>query len=270
MRKRGRFWNRIAILDILTENIQDKIRLTPQNFSAFTYSLWSHFKHYVCSPAHQEKYAYLSDLKVYQDLLAYNFIIQNFPPGSRLLEIGGGNSRIIDDLKFNYDFWNLDRLEGQGHCPTDLENSQGYRQIWDYLGNFNPELPDQYFDGVYSISTLEHVPPDQSIFENVLLDINRVLKPGGWSLHCIDLLLGNLGVIRANGIIDYLYANQLMINPRVPVDRIIKDKDLFTLSIYQYYTRWLFVTRKLSFKKFGHPFSYNLLWKIPAWAPILI
>jgi SAM-dependent methyltransferase len=238
--------------------------LTPQNFAEFSVSRRSHFKRFLCLPVYQKKFAYLSDLKVYQDLLVYTFIIQNLPPGARLLEIGGGNSRIIAALKSRYEFWNLDKLEGKGYGPTTLEDTQGYRLVRDYIGVFNSGLPNGYFDCVYSISTLEHLLPQEVAYANVLKDINRLLKPGGWSIHCIDQLLGETGFLRSNGIIDYFYAHQGLVTPLIPVRDILNDRDLYTLSAYQYYTRWLFAARNLSYKRFGHPLSYNLLWVKPA------
>ena len=46
--------------------------------------------------------------------------------------------------------------------------------------------PDGYFDFVFSISALEHVPDDnQDYLRDIWDDIDRILKPGGYSLHCL-------------------------------------------------------------------------------------
>jgi hypothetical protein len=118
-------------LDLLTARNSMVPPLTLQNFAEFTVSRRSHFKRFLCLPVHQKKFAYLSDLKVYQDLLVYTFIIQNLPQGACLLENGGGNSRIISALKSRYEFWNLDRLEREGYGPTTLEDTQGYHLVRD-------------------------------------------------------------------------------------------------------------------------------------------
>ena len=94
------------------------------------------------------------DLKVYQDLLVYNFIKRNIKKGSRILEVGGGESRIIEALKSEYEFWNLDKLEGFGFGPVGMQEQAGYRIVRDYIGNFNASLPDGSFDLVFSISAL--------------------------------------------------------------------------------------------------------------------
>ena len=248
-------------LDYLTTTSVDKTPINEQTIQYYTYSQHYQFLHFTCPPVHLSKYAYLSDLKVYQDLLTYTFIIQNFKPGARLLEIGGGNSRIIEALSSQYEFWNLDKFEGHGHGPTTPKCTHGFRQVYDFIGTYNRDLPDQYFDGVYSISTLEHVPADTIIQANILKDINRILRPGGWSFHCIDLLLGQQGYNRSNGIIEYFYQHQPMINPQASINEIRNNPDLYTLSSYQYYTRWLLLTRIIPLKRFGYPFSYNLLWR---------
>lgn len=247
-------------LEHLCAKPNENLPISPQNFSNFTISQRSHLKGFICPEVHKNKFAYLSDLKVYQDLLIYNFIVNNFPPGSRLLEIGGGNSRIIQSLKNRYEFWNLDKLEGLGHGPKHLKVSTGFHQVYDFIGTFNQELPNQYFDGVYSISTLEHVPAEADIQTNILKDTNRVLKSGGWSFHCIDLILdpGTLGI--SNGIIEFIYKNQHIVNPYIPMEQIRENADLLTLSNYYYYTRWLIHTRVFSMEQFGRPLSYNILW----------
>jgi hypothetical protein len=86
------------------------------------------------------------DLKVYQDLLIYSFIINNLTPGSRILEIGGGESRVIECLKRDYEFWNLDKLEGKGFGPKRLLNTDGFILVKDDIGNFSKKLPETYFD----------------------------------------------------------------------------------------------------------------------------
>ena len=111
-------------------------------FSRFTYSKKSHF---LCFDDYDlrlygKKINPLdSDLKVYQDLLIYTFIQQNISKGAKILEIGGGISRILPAIKDYYECWNIDKMEGLGNGPT-TETTQDYRLIKDYIGNF-PERP---------------------------------------------------------------------------------------------------------------------------------
>jgi hypothetical protein len=79
-------------------------------------------------PIYQRQTLNSCDLKVYQDLFVYSFILENIPKGARILEVGGGESRIISCLKEDYEFWNLDKLEGQGQGPKI-----NYQNMKDFL-----------------------------------------------------------------------------------------------------------------------------------------
>ena len=88
-----------------------------------TYARWSHWGEIgsyskdlygdFCNP--------LTDvLKKYQDLLVYYFILKYIPKGSKILEVGGGQSRILRRLKNDYECWNVDKLEGLGNGPKAI------------------------------------------------------------------------------------------------------------------------------------------------------
>jgi SAM-dependent methyltransferase len=49
------------------------------------------------------------------------------------------------------------------------------------------ELPDDAFDVAYSISVLEHLPPDELV--TTLKEVHRALRPGGHFVMTIDLFL---------------------------------------------------------------------------------
>lgn len=232
--------------------------VTPENFASFTYSKRSHFS--LLRPHESQLYYDLHncDLKVYQDMLVYNFILDNFPEGSRLLEIGGCDSRVISWLKDRYEFWNLDKLEGVGNGLTSIAETAGFRLVRDYIGSFSTELPTEYFDGVFSISVLEHVPHDDATMQAICSDIQRVLKPGGLSLHCFD------AVIKKDGgwlhpLLDYFQATFPIKNPLMPLAEIAADPDLWGMSRLAYEQYWREVT-KVEYEKFGMPISCNLLW----------
>lgn len=164
------------------------------------------------------------DLKIYQDLLMYSFMKFNVPEGSRILDIGGGDSRILRYFRNSYDCWNIDKLEGVGNGPTNIDTT-GFWLVDDYMGNFNAELLENYFDLVFSISTLEHVPPDdEANYRNILDDINRVLKNGGLSVHCIDIVWKD-NFVWTNGIMTYFFQNIKMINKFVPL-LYVQDKNI--------------------------------------------
>ncbi len=161
----------------MTKEYQQRF-ITPLNFDKFTFSKMDHFNLFLEHNFDEELFGCVvdpgdCDLKVYQDLLIYSFIKFNVPAGSKILDIGGGDSRILKHFKNDYECWNIDKLEGVGNGPTDIDTT-GFRLVFDYMGNFNNELPENYFDFVFSISTLEHVPADEAkIHADILKDINR-------------------------------------------------------------------------------------------------
>lgn len=127
-----------------------------------------------------------SNLKLVQDLCMYNFIRENIWSGARVLEIGGGSSRILSFFKDEVEGWNLDKCEGIGNGPTNIPEDQGDTFVPAYIGQFDKRLPDNYFDLVFSISVLEHINEGEDVLQKILCDIDRLLKPGGFSVHCID------------------------------------------------------------------------------------
>lgn len=80
------------------------------------------------------------------------------------------------------DFWKRDSSP-QEH----LEKYPEVKYILERLGDpAKSSLPPGYFDVVYSLSVLEHVP--SQIMPAVWLHMDSLLKPGGEMLHAVDLL----------------------------------------------------------------------------------
>ena len=48
-------------------------------------------------------------------------------------------------------------------------------------------IPDKSTDIVYSISTIEHIPPHE--LPSLMVDIRRILRPGGYAVLTVDLFL---------------------------------------------------------------------------------
>jgi ubiquinone/menaquinone biosynthesis C-methylase UbiE len=236
----------------------------PGDFSPFTYSKRSHFKLFSHGNYDRELFGKTlqpdrSSLKHYQDLLVFSFIKQFVPGGSGILDVGGGKSRIIKHFKKKYQCWNADKLEGMGNGPMRI-NTRGFHLVRDYLGNFNPELPDNYFDFVFSISALEHVPETgPQLFKNILDDLNRVLKPGGYSLHCFDCILKQ-ETHWCNKLLIYFFENAQPLNRFIPFEELRSAADLFVMSEKVYNRKWKRRTGK-PYHEFGKPYSYNILWK---------
>lgn len=238
---------------------------SPENIADFSYSKLSHFDLFANLPFKSYNVGdpdpAICDLKVYQDYLTYCFILRNIPKGARILEVGGGDSRVLKYFSKDYECWNADKCEGLGNGPIKF-TSPHYRIVYDYVGTFNPELPDHHFDFVFSISALEHTPEDQAIRVNVLKDMNRVLKPGCPSFHCFDSILRPAGKSWVNGLIPYLYANAPLQTKNAPLAEIAADPDLYAMSRQAYETNWQPITKD-SYEKFGRAFSINLCWIAP-------
>ncbi len=107
--------------------------------------------------------------------------------GWKIAEVGGGESRVLEKLAQNNECWNLDKFEGVGVGPTEAPELKNVKIVPVYLGEFSPELPEGYFDAVFSISVLEHVATAK--MNDCFRDMARLLKPGGLCFHAIDVYL---------------------------------------------------------------------------------
>lgn len=108
---------------------------------------------------------------------------------ARVLEIGGGVSRVLPALDASNERWNLDEFQGAGNGVVTVPEMPGITLLRKTMGSFAPELKDSYFDVVFSISVIEHIP--HTDLDAFWLDHARVLAPGGISLHAIDLYVSD-------------------------------------------------------------------------------
>lgn len=126
-------------------------------------------------------------LKHCQDACVLNRLI-NLKPG-KVAEAGGGISRTLPFLTATgWDCWNIEPFEGAGNGPR-ICRQKGIGHVSAYLGRFYPQLRDNDFDLIYSISVIEHVPASDmnAFFE----DMFRILKPGAEAWHAIDVYLND-------------------------------------------------------------------------------
>jgi len=72
------------------------------------------------------------------------------------------------------------------------EKHPDVRYVFKEFGSFSNEYPDEYFDRIFTVSTLEHIPLRYRI--DVLKDMHRCLKPGGMELHTIDIPVRSAGI----------------------------------------------------------------------------
>ena len=236
--------------------------LLPENFNYFTHSQKDHFdifedlgytEELIKNDLDQEN----CDIKTYQDLMIYSFLKKNIPPGSKILEIGGnGYSRILSMIKKDYEVWNIDKIEEKDISGKDFS---GIKFVNDSIGNLSKVLPDNYFDFVYSVSGFKYDDVnDKARYELILKDINRVLKQGGYSLHCAIALIKGSAIFLPQ-VVKYFFENEKTLNQFIPQLKIIINPELYYMSEKYYAENWQPYTNK-SYRKFGKPISYNILW----------
>lgn len=124
-------------------------------------------------------------LKSAQDLSVYRLIrdLRDLD----LAEIGGGNSRILERLAINNRCANIEKFEGKALGPAGEINLNNVQNINCYVGDFDPVIPDNRFDLLFSISVVEHVETER--LEAFFSDSLRILRPGGIFYHAIDMYL---------------------------------------------------------------------------------
>jgi SAM-dependent methyltransferase len=105
---------------------------------------------------------------------------------------------VVDDfgLKSKESFWTRDRSPHE-HIAEHPE----IKFVLERLGDPDSSLPENYFDVIYSLSALEHVPGDMT--PAVWSHMNRLLKTGGELIHAIDMPFpsnfGVRGLLKAAG-----------------------------------------------------------------------
>jgi ubiquinone/menaquinone biosynthesis C-methylase UbiE len=131
--------------------------------------------------------------------------------------------------------------------------------VRDYIGNFSKELEDNTFDCIFSISVLEHVPQYQETINNIIKDINRLLKKDAFSVHAIDCVMKNENFYWKHPIVDTMFALQSEQNLPTAQD-INKNDDFYYMSEKAYNKTWKIHTKK-NFSEHGKAFSVNVIYQ---------
>jgi hypothetical protein len=123
--------------------------------------------------------------------------IGGFAADQKIIEVGGAYSLFPKYLaeKYRLEGWIGDDFGGytaesemwaRWGNPSDLPGKHpGLKYVFEPFGRFSESFPSSYFDRIFSISTLEHVPAEYRL--DVFRDMNRCMKPGGMQLHTIDI-----------------------------------------------------------------------------------
>jgi hypothetical protein len=96
---------------------------------------------------------------------------------------------VLPSLDASNERWNLDEFKGAGNGVLEVPDMPEVRLVRRSLGQFSPELPDDYFDMVFSISVIEHIPG--TALDDFWADHARVMAPGATAVHTIDLYIGD-------------------------------------------------------------------------------
>jgi hypothetical protein len=136
------------------------------------------------------------DLKDVQRSWVLKAILGTVPIGGRLLEIGAGDPWVADLLsRIGYSVVVVDPYDGRDRGPDQYELIKARYPHITFLRGLFPDalssLSDQVFDCVYSISVLEHLPPEavKPVFDGIA---RHSRAPDSPTIHAIDhVLLGN-------------------------------------------------------------------------------
>ncbi|MBV9009825.1 MAG: class I SAM-dependent methyltransferase [Verrucomicrobia bacterium] len=164
------------------------------------------------------------------------------PPGGSLLEIGAGEpfvAALLSDLGYNVTV--VDPYDGSGRGPTAFKHFvRKYPKVRIVKAELRDGLIDLQpgnFDGIYSISVLEHItePSLGAMFQA----IKSFLRPGGWSFHAMDCVIEgtDAGYHRQQcfniaNYLDQLAGGEVVTHQNVEhiIQQAIQDIDTFYLS----------------------------------------
>lgn len=134
--------------EFLLEKTKEDYNLISDQFSSTRYSVWP-------------------ELKVLGEYIK---------EGDKVLDLGCGNGRLLELFKGkNVDYMGVDNSEKLIEIAKK-KNPGIFFQVADAL---NLPFPDNYFDKIFSIAVLHHIPLDD--FRNQFIkEARRVLRPGGF------------------------------------------------------------------------------------------
>jgi len=105
-----------------------------------------------------------------------------------ILEAGAGLDLFFDaHFGAGREYWMIDQSGFYDAVPfgESMRARKHTTYVDGWLGQYSDRLPSGFFDLIFSISVLEHVAFDQ--LHHIFKDIFRLLKPGGVSIHTLDV-----------------------------------------------------------------------------------
>lgn len=126
--------------------------------------------------------------------------------GEKVLDVGAAYSPLPIHIQQTYgcEMWVVDDFGTKsgdafwtrGNSPREhIDSHPEIKYVLERLGDPNESsLLANYFDTIYSISVLEHVPT--SLMPAVWHHMDRLLKPGGEMLHAIDVTFPSNGGLK--------------------------------------------------------------------------
>lgn len=139
-----------------------------------------------CIPERESRIGHAWGLKSVGTLFCVDKILKLQP--RRILEVGAGWNTYFDEhFGTTTEYWMIDdgAFDPINRFEQALKQRRNTHFVRGLLGEFNSQLPDSHFDLVFSVSVLEHVPADRK--REVYGDMFRVLAPGGYIVHTIDI-----------------------------------------------------------------------------------
>jgi len=128
------------------------------------------------------------DLKSFQRPWCVDRLLRALPKGGRILEIGADKCDLVPFLRSRgFEITVIDVYDHFGGGTGTYEIVSTRFPDMPIVRGFMHEdrsLPANYFDAVYSCSVIEHIPLEH--LDATVKQIERVLKPGGVSIHAID------------------------------------------------------------------------------------
>ncbi len=127
-----------------------------------------------------------SSLKEVQRAWVFDKLCDLLPDRSRVIDLGGSSCELADYMSSRYQMTVVDPYDGSGNGPKTPEH---VRRKFPHLniiqGFLDSDTTLSGYDAVVSSSVVEHIPVEAHA--STVAGIYKALKPGGFSIHSIDL-----------------------------------------------------------------------------------